>query len=163
MIFDTIRFREALGHFATGVAIVTAVEDSAPFGVSVNSFTSVSLDPPLVAMCAAHTSTTWPRLRSAGAFCVNILSDGHESLCRRFARSGTDRFEGLDWRPSPRTRSPILAGVAAWLDCWLDAEYLAGDHTIIVAKVLELSYDSSREPLVFFRSRYRCLDAGRTA
>src|SRR5919201_592325 len=134
---DSARFRQVLGHFVTGVTVITALDDGRPAGLAVNSFTSVSLDPPLVAFCAAKSSTTWPSIQRAGRFCVNILDDDQEDLSRLFATRGADKFAGLGWRKS-FGGSPILADVLAWIDCVTDAEHEAGDHLIVVGKVLDV-------------------------
>jgi flavin reductase (DIM6/NTAB) family NADH-FMN oxidoreductase RutF len=145
--------RDVLGHFVSGVTVVTAMGADGPVGFTCQSFSSLSLDPPLVAFAPARTSTTWPRLREAGRFCVNVLSEEHSGLSRQFARSGTDKFAGVDWAPSPHG-SPVLEGVVAWIDSELWAEYDGGDHTIVVARVLDLGADASRTPLLFHRGAY---------
>ena len=99
---DQARFREVLGHFATGVTIVTALEDGVPVGFTCQSFAALSLDPPMVLLAPARSSTSWPRIAKAGAFCVNILDEHQEALCRAFAVSGGDKFDGVGWRPGSR-------------------------------------------------------------
>jgi flavin reductase (DIM6/NTAB) family NADH-FMN oxidoreductase RutF len=148
-------FRRVLGHFPTGVVIVTAIDDGAPVGMSIGSFTSVSLDPPLIAILPAKTSVSWPRIAAAGAFCVNVLHARQEALCRTFATSGADKFAGVRWRPSP-SGAPVLAGTLAWIDCSLEQVVEAGDHYIALGRVrsLDLSADQATEPLVFFRGGY---------
>ncbi|MEE4383092.1 MAG: flavin reductase family protein [Pseudomonadales bacterium] len=151
---DTRYFREVLGHFATGVVVVTGIWRDVPVGFSAQSFVSLSLDPPLVAVCPARTSSTWPRLRETGRFCVNVLRDDQRALCQTFARSGIDRYEGVDWRPGV-TGSPVLAQALAWVDCELEAEHEGGDHVIAVGRVRDLGVrDGSRGPLLFFRGGY---------
>lgn len=145
--------REVLGHFASGVAVVTARGPDGPLGFTCQSFASLSLDPPLVSFAPARSSTTWPRIREVGAFCVNVLADDHEQLSANFARSGVDKFAGVDWRPGP-TGAPVLDGVSAWIDCELWNEYDGGDHTIAVGRVLDLGADAARLPLLFYRGRY---------
>ena len=124
-----------------------------PIGLAVNSFTSVSLRPPLIAFCVSRTSTTWPQLRTTGAFCVNVLGEDQEALSRTFATKGLDRFKGLGWRPAP-SGAPVLAGILAWVDCVVDAEYEAGDHLLVVGRVLDLGLDHEGRPLVFYRGGY---------
>jgi flavin reductase (DIM6/NTAB) family NADH-FMN oxidoreductase RutF len=150
---DEARFRQVLGHFATGVTVVTCMAGDRPVGLAVNSFTSVSLDPPLVAFCVSTTSTTWPRLRAIGAFCVNILAEDQEALCRTFAGHGHDRFLGVGWRPAS-SGAPILNGTLAWVDCTVEAEHPAGDHLIVVGRVRELDLGREGRPLVFYRGGY---------
>ncbi|MFC5950453.1 flavin reductase family protein [Pseudonocardia lutea] len=147
-------FRAVLGHFATGVVAITAVDPATgrPTGLAANSFTSVSLDPPLVAFCVAHTSSTWPLLKAAGTFVVNVLAAEQEHVCRQLAVKGGDKFAGLEWEPSPGG-APILAEGLAWLEADVAAEHPAGDHTIVVANVRHI-YASERTPLLFFRGAY---------
>ena len=149
----TARMRQVLGHFASGVVVVTTASESGPLGFTCQSFASLSLDPPLISVCPAATSTTWPRIRETGHFCVNVLAAGHEALSNGFARSGADKFTGVDWAPAP-SGAPVLEGVAAWIDCSIEHEYPGGDHTIVVGRVHHLEADSSRSPLLFHRGSY---------
>jgi flavin reductase (DIM6/NTAB) family NADH-FMN oxidoreductase RutF len=149
------QLRSTLGHFATGVVVITAPGPTGPVGMAVNSFTSVSLDPPLVLFCAATTSTTWPHVQAAGAFCVNVLAADQEELARGFAGSG-DRYRGVTHRRG-RNGAAILDGVLAYVDCEICAEYPAGDHVLVLGKVLDFACVPESEPLVFFRSSYRRL------
>ena len=135
------------------MTVVTGRADGLALGLAVNSFTSVSLNPALVAFCVSIASTTWPRLRPAGIFCVNILAEDQEVLSRAFAGRVGDRFEGVGWRPAP-SGAPILAGVLAWIDCTIEAEHEAGDHVIVVGRVQELDVDHEGRPLVFYRGGY---------
>ncbi len=151
--FDEARYRQVLGHFATGVTVVTASAGGEPVGLAVNSFTSVSLEPPLVAFCVARSSTTWPQLRAAGTFCVNVLAEDQEALSRAFAAPAVDRFLGVGWRPAP-SGAPVLAGVLAWIDCTVEAEHEAGDHFIVVGRAHELDLGHEGRPLVFYRGGY---------
>lgn len=152
---DARRFRTILGHFATGVVAVTAIdaETGRPAGLAANSFTSVSLEPALVSFCVAHTSTTWPRLRRAGRFCVNILAESQLEVCLRLAAKGGDKFAGLEWTESPGG-GPVIDGALAWLECSVEAEHAAGDHVIVVARVHHLDRHQDGEPLVFYRGSY---------
>ncbi|MFD7716555.1 flavin reductase family protein [Streptomyces sp. NPDC059814] len=138
---DPGEFRRVLGHFASGVTIVTAHDPSAtdgaagPAGFACQSFASLSLDPPLVTFMVARTSTTWPRIARAGAFCVNILGAEQGALCRSFAVSGADKFAGVTHSPAPATGSPLLDNVPAWVDCRIQAVHTGGDHLIVVGRV----------------------------
>lgn len=152
-VVDPRVMRDVLGHFASGVTVVTALGADGPIGFTCQSFSSLSLDPPLVAFAPARTSSTWQRLRRAGRFCVNVLAADQRGLSQAFARSGTDRYAGVSWTPSPHG-SPVLDGVVAWIDSELWAEYDGGDHTIVVARVLDLGADPARSPLVFHRGGY---------
>ncbi len=158
MTVDEARFRQVLGHFATGVTVVTGSDEAGgPVGLAVNSFTSVSIDPPLVAFCVSRESTTWPRIRSGGGrFTVNILSDDQELLSRRFATVGPepfDRFEGVGWHPSP-SGSPVVEGALAWIDAIVEAEHDAGDHVMVIGRVSGLDVGREGAPLVFYRGGY---------
>jgi flavin reductase (DIM6/NTAB) family NADH-FMN oxidoreductase RutF len=152
---DPAVMREVLGHFATGVVVVTARAGDSLLGFTCQSFASLSLDPPLVSFAPARTSSTWPRIRDTGAFCVNVLAADHRELSIGFARSGTavDKFAGVDWYPAP-SGAPVLDGVSAWVDCTLWAEHDGGDHTIVVGRVLDLGADPARLPLLFYRGGY---------
>jgi flavin reductase (DIM6/NTAB) family NADH-FMN oxidoreductase RutF len=151
---DGARFRQVLGHFTTGVTVVTASTDEGPVGLCVGSFTSVSLHPPLVAFCAGYSSTSYPRIEAAGHFCVNILAEDQEEIARVFAEKGDDKFAGIGWRPSVVTRAPVINDVLAWVDCEIDAIHEAGDHWIVVGRVLDLEIGHEGGPLVFFRGGF---------
>ena len=153
LVPDDARFREVLGHFATGVTIVTAVDAGEPVGMAANSFMSLSLDPPLILFCVAHSSTTWPRIERAGKFAVNILGEGHEELSQLFARRGADRFSQTPWRVGV-SGAPVLEDAIAYLDCRFEAEYPGGDHKIVVGRVLDLDVRDGARPLLFFRGSY---------
>jgi 3-hydroxy-9,10-secoandrosta-1,3,5(10)-triene-9,17-dione monooxygenase reductase component len=149
--------RRVFGAFPTGVTVMT-VGGRSPHGMTANSFTSVSLDPPLVSFCAARTSSTWPRIQATGAFAVNVLGQDDEEVCRRFARRGADRFAGVRHRPGA-TGAPVLDGVAAHLDCELQAVLDAGDHVIVLGRVVHLDADEGVRPLVFHGGGYRGLQS----
>ena len=155
-VIDPRVMRDVLGHFASGVTVVTADGGDGPVGFTCQSFSSLSLDPPLVALAPARTSSTWPRLRDIGRFCVNVLAEDQSALSVAFARSGTDKFAGVPWTPSPYG-SPVLDDVVAWIDGELWAEYDGGDHTIVVARVLDLGASADRRPLLFHRGSYGLL------
>jgi len=142
-----------LGHFATGVVLVTANDADEPVGMACNSFTSVSLEPPLVLFCAAKSSTTWPRIRTSGTWAANILDEDGEEVCRLFAQKGADRFARIAYAPG-RTGSPILEDALAFVDCETIAEHDAGDHVIVVGRVIELGYQHEGKPLLFYRGGY---------
>ncbi|GAB2715186.1 flavin reductase family protein [Streptomyces bullii] len=153
-------FRATLGRFTTGVVAVTALRnsDSAPVGLAVNSFTSVSLDPALVLFCIARTSTSWPQVRTAGRFCVNILGESQREVSTRLATSGDDKFHGVRWTTTP-AGTPVLEGAIGWLECSVEAEYPAGDHEVIISRVHRLSSREDGAPLVFYRGSYERLAA----
>jgi len=142
-------FRDALGRLATGVAFVTATADGEPAGLIVNSLASVSLEPPLVSFTPARSSFTWSRMRRTGRFGVNVLGRGHADFAHRVAPARADRFDGLDWEPGT-TGVPLLPDALASLECEIAAEHPAGDHWIVVGRVLGLRVTPVAEPLIFF-------------
>ena len=151
---DSAVFRRVLGHYATGVVVVAAIVDGQPSGLAVNSFTSVSLDPPLVAFCAAGASTTWPRMRRSGSFAVSVLGREQEEVCRLFARKGVDRFAGTDWETSPGGH-PVLGDAMAWLDISAEQIIAAGDHELVLGRITALgAADGEPAPLLFFRGTF---------
>ncbi|MDO8210200.1 flavin reductase [Conexibacter sp. CPCC 206217] len=146
---DAETFRAVLGHLPTGVTVITA---AGPVGMACNSFCSVSLRPALVAFCAATTSSTWPRIQATGRFCVNVMACGHGDLTRAFSRRGVDRF--ADVASHQRLGGPGLDEAVAWIDCEIEAEHRAGDHMIVVGRVIGLEAAAEREPLVFSRGGF---------
>lgn len=149
-------FRKVLGHLPTGVTVITADTRAGRTGMAANSVTSVSLDPPLILLCPAKSSTTWPLIRDAGRFCVNVMAGHHHELAQTFSRKGVDRFAGVTVLERPA--GPALEDAVAWLECELREEHDAGDHTVAIAEVLELEAASDRSPLVFFQGRYGSFD-----
>lgn len=125
--------------------------------MAVGSFASVSLEPPLVGFFVGHESTSWPPIRSAGRFCVNVLADDQAGLCRRFSQSGADKFAGVTWRPAP-SGAPLLDGVVAWIDCRLEREIETGDHSLVLGSVTELEVERGSRPLLFHRGAFPGLE-----
>ncbi|MFF3986398.1 flavin reductase family protein [Streptomyces sp. NPDC001797] len=160
---DQTEFRRVLGTFATGVTVITAPAaegESAPAGFACQSFSSLSLDPPLVCFMVGRTSATWPRIARAGVFCVNVLGAGQGDLCRAFAVSGADKFAGVTHDPAPVSGSPRLTGAAAWIDCTVHAVHTGGDHLIVVGRVDALGTgEAPGGPLLFHRGRFGTLGA----
>ncbi len=156
MPFDVAQFKEAMSRFITGVTIVSGIEDGEPVGFTCQSFVSLSIDPPYVAVSPARTSTSWPRIARAGSFCVNVLGEHQVDLCRGFAVSGGKKFEGVEWHPSPATGSPVIEGCLSWVDCAVELVHDAGDHELIMGRVLDLGTGDG-SPLVFFRSGFATL------
>jgi flavin reductase (DIM6/NTAB) family NADH-FMN oxidoreductase RutF len=149
------QLRQVFAAFPTGVAAVAAVIDGEPAGLAASSFVSVSLDPPLVSVCVAHTSTTWPTLRSAGRLGISVLGDHQEQASRQLSSRAGKRFAGLDWRATA-DGAVLLSEASAWLDCSLEQEIPAGDHDIVLLRVHDLGA-SEVMPLVFHGSSYRQL------
>ncbi|OAA25778.1 conserved protein of DIM6/NTAB family [Frankia sp. EI5c] len=146
-------FRAVLGHFCSGIVIVTAMDGSEPVGMTCQSFSSASLEPPLVMFLPARSSTSYPRIRAAGSFCVNVLDNAQEPISQQFARSGTDKWRGIAWRPG-ENGAPVLDGALAWMECSLHREYDAGDHVITLGLVERLGAAAAGEPLLYFRGAY---------
>ncbi|GAA4623028.1 flavin reductase family protein [Actinoallomurus vinaceus] len=161
---DAHAFRRVLGHFCTGVTVITTSLHGDPAGFTCQAFSTLSLDPPLVLFCVSTASTTWPKIRDAGFFCVNVLAAGQEDLGRRFARRGCRRFDGMVNAESPGG-APMISGAAAWIDCTLEDRHEAGDHNIVIGKARHLSTDTAKEPLLFFRGEWATLGplSGRAA
>ena len=145
--------RRTMGQFCTGGVVATGLLDGKPVGFAAQSFVSLSLEPPLVALCPGRSSSSWPQIRDSGSFCINVLASDQQPICDAFARSGGDKFAGLEWSPAP-SGSPLLAGILAYVDCDLVAEHDAGDHTIAVGQVRSLDVLAQGTPLLFFRGGY---------
>lgn len=152
-------FRAVLGGFPTGVAVVSGLSDGVPVGLTVQSFMSLSLDPPMILLAVDRKSTSWPLIAAAGRFAVNVLAQGQEDVALKFARSGTDKFAQIRWAAGPKTGSPLIDGCQFWIEAEAGKSYDGGDHMIVTAHVLSLrTGDDRSQPLVFFRSRFRQLD-----
>lgn len=153
--FDNALLKQVYGRFCTGVTIITALDGDDPVGFTAQTFTPLSLDPPLILFCPQKTSSSWPRIKEAGKFCVNILSDEQEALCRAFAASGADKFRGVGWKPAPGTGMPLLDEVLAYAEGDIEAEHDGGDHVIAVGRVTGLEvFERAAGPLLFYRSGF---------
>jgi len=152
------RFRDVLGSFASGVTVVTTVSNDEPVGMTCQSFSSVSLDPPLVLFIPAKTSRAWPLMQRSGKFCVNFLAEDQADLSNTMASRGTDKFAGVAWKPSDATGSPLLEGALGYVDCSIHAVHEAGDHYVVVGRVLDLALGDAEKPLLFFQGKYRTTD-----
>lgn len=153
--FDEATFRQVLARFATGVVVVTGATGDGPAGLTCQSFSSLSLDPPLVLLSTARSSRTWPRIEATGRFAVNVLGADQQDVSTRFAISGGDKFAGQGWRPGAMG-NPLLDGALAHVECDIDAVHDGGDHVIVVGRVraLEAPGLEARSPLVYYRSSY---------
>lgn len=149
--------RAAMGAFATGVTVITGMDESGPAGFACQSFASVSLEPPLVLFCADHRGRTWPRIRAAGRFCVNVLAEDQTDLCTRFGSSTGEKFQGLRWEPS-RWGTPVLPGVLMRAHAEVVQVHVAGDHDVVIGRVLELERPREGRPLIFFQGRFGIAD-----
>lgn len=150
---DPGRFRQALGHFCTGVTVITTADEAGPAGFSCQSFAALSLDPPLVLFCPSDSSLTWRKIARTGHFCANVLAAGQRDLAAVFGTRGADKFEGVDWSPSS-TGAPVLAGALTWVGCVVEAVHQAGDHQVVIGRVRELGACGGQQPLLFYRGRY---------
>ena len=156
-MIDSDLFRAVLGRFATGITVITAVDEAAtPHGMTVSAFSSLSLDPPLILVCVANDATMAPLLARANSFAVNVLSDGQEALSRRFAGKIDDRFAGVGYRAGEQG-NPLLDDVLAWLECRIVARHPAGDHVIVVGRVEDAGVHDGR-PLLYYRGGYAQLE-----
>jgi 3-hydroxy-9,10-secoandrosta-1,3,5(10)-triene-9,17-dione monooxygenase reductase component len=153
------QFRDVLGLFCSGVTVVTSISDGKPVGMTCQSFSSVSLEPPLVMFSPAKTSRAWPLMQRAGFFCVNILAADQSELSNGMATKGEDKYDGVGWTTAT-TGAPVIEGVLGYIDCTVQQVVEAGDHYIVIGRVKELSFgdhsDASvkPDPLLFFQGRY---------
>ncbi len=155
-MYDSNNFKAMLGHYASGLTVIGTLVDGAPVGFTCQSFHSVSLDPPLISFNVMRRSTSWPVVRERRRFSINVLSEGQRTVSNVLARSGPDKWSAIDWRQTP-DGNPLLEDCLVWFDCELFAEHEAGDHTLILARVVGMqSLDAipSLPPLIFFKGRY---------
>jgi flavin reductase (DIM6/NTAB) family NADH-FMN oxidoreductase RutF len=156
--FDPRVFRDSLGHYASGITVISSMDDRGLAGFTCQSFYSVSVDPPLVSFSVMASSTTYPRVRSVGRFAVSVLAHDQQAVSNQFARRNTDKWSGVEWVPTA-AGNPVIAESLIWLDCTIWAEHEAGDHYIVIGRVDEISPASwrGRDPLIYFRGEYRHL------
>ena len=147
------RFRQVLGHFCTGVAVITTADEAGPAGFTCQSFAAVSLEPPLVLFCPSRESMTWRRIERAGHFCANVLADEQRELARVFATRADGKFSGVGWSPSPHG-APVLDGAVAWVGATVETVHEAGDHYLVIGRVTSLGASRTGPPLLFYRGRY---------
>jgi flavin reductase (DIM6/NTAB) family NADH-FMN oxidoreductase RutF len=154
---DETSFRRACARFATGVAVATVIDAAGvPHGLTVNSFTSVSLKPPLVLICVDYGSTVLPMFRAAAHFGVNVLREDQREISAKFARRGEDRFDGVVWRPG-EAGVPLLEGALASFVCAMRQMVEAGDHAVLIGEVAGVEF-SDGMPLLYFGSAYRRME-----
>jgi 3-hydroxy-9,10-secoandrosta-1,3,5(10)-triene-9,17-dione monooxygenase reductase component len=146
--------RRAMSAFATGVTVVSGMSSGKPVGFACQSFASVSLAPPLVLFCADHRGRAWPLIRASGRFDVSVLSEDQTDICTRFGSSTGQKFDGLDWQES-RHGTPVLPGVVMRVHCTVEAVHVAGDHDVVIGRVVELATaEDDRRPMIFFRGAF---------
>lgn len=156
---DAALWREAMGGFLTGVTVVTTIADGAIAGTAVNAFSAVSQEPPLLLVCLDRSSRSLEAIRTSGFFAVNILSETHMEVVRRFSSKSTeDRFRDVKWEREA-TGAPVLDSSVAWFDCEVHAIHDGGDHEIVVGRVLRLGSDAAASPLAYHRGNIWCLPA----
>lgn len=157
---EPLSFREALGHYASGITVITSHTGDEPIGFTCQSFYSVSMNPPLVSFSVMRSSASYPKIREAGRFAVNILSSEQVGISNQFARRGTDKWHGIEWQESP-LGNPVIADSLQWLDCEIHAEHIVGDHVIVIGEVkaLDLQEADIAQPLLYFKGQYRNLAA----
>ena len=151
---DPAAFRQVLGSYPTGVCAITALgADGKPVGMVVGTFTSVSLEPPLVGFLPGRNSSTWPQIETAGRFCVNVLGSDQQAVCRQVAGKGADKFAGLDIVVSNHGL-PVIAGAIARIECTIHSVTEAGDHWFVLGNVLHMEVSRDEDPMLFHRGRY---------
>ncbi|MDT3443274.1 MULTISPECIES: flavin reductase family protein [unclassified Pseudofrankia] len=151
---DPTTFRKVLGHFCTGITIVTGLDGSgSPFGLACQSFTSLSLDPPLVLICPGRSSTSWPRIEQTGRFTVNVLAEDQQDVSTAFGSKTAAKFDAVPWHATDRG-AVVLDNVLAWVHCDIDATYDGGDHQIVVGAVRQMHILRDHGPLLYFRGGY---------
>lgn len=153
-VIDPAQYRQVLGSYPTGVVVVTALdEDSNPAAMVVGTFTSVSLDPPLVGFLPDKSSSSWPKIEQAGHFCVNVLGSDQQNICRQMAAKGPDKFASVEYSLSDHNL-PVLSNSIASIECQLHSVTEAGDHWFVLGKVLRMIVNRDEDPMLFHRGRY---------
>jgi flavin reductase (DIM6/NTAB) family NADH-FMN oxidoreductase RutF len=155
-MIESVELRRVFGAFPTGVTALAALVDGRPTGLAASSFTSVSLDPPIASVCVAHTSTTWPTLRTRDRIGVSVLGESQGEVCRELAAPGAERFRSVAWRATA-DGAVVLDGSRAWFECGVVDEIEAGDHSIVLLDVHEIGVDLTIAPLVFCGSEFHRL------
>jgi len=150
---DNVRFRHVLGHYPTGVCAITTIHDGKPIGMTVGSFTSVSLEPPLVAFFPDRRSSSWRKIAAVGRFCVNVLGHHQQDVCAALASKSDDKFGAIAYGIS-YSGLPVVDDVVAWIECDLQAVHEAGDHYIVIGRVNALDIGHPHNPLLFLRGGY---------
>ena len=151
--FDSAKFRQVLGHFPTGVTVITSHDDTGPVGLAVGSFASLSLEPGQVLFCAGRQSSSWPKIEATGKFTVNVLAENQEEVSRVFASKAPDKFSELGWKRSGNG-CPRIDGILSYVDCDLENVIESGDHYVVIGRVTDLDVLHEGGPLIFFRGGY---------
>lgn len=157
-VLDPASFRKALGAYPTGVCVITSLKGDIRLGLAVGSFTSISLDPPLVGFFPGKMSTSWQSIAQTGRFCVNVLGADQLDICRRFATRSANKFADLSHGFSP-AGLPLIDGALAWIDCRIESVLDIGDHYLVVGAVDDLGFSEAGDPLIFLRGQYHNVSA----
>jgi len=152
-VTDSAALRKAFAAFPSGVAAICAHVEGQPAGMAASSFTSVSLDPPLVSVCMQHTSATWPILRDCKRLGLSVLAEDHDKACLQLASKDSDRFAGIEWDRSS-SDSVFIGSSTAWFEVSLFDEVMAGDHMIALLEVHGMEIFTENSPLVFHHSKF---------
>lgn len=155
---DATVFRKVLGHFCTGVTVITTAAPQGPVGFACQAFAALSLEPPLVLFCPSRAAQSWRAIERTGRFAANVLSAEQQEISRVFGTSGADKFAGVAWRPGP-AGLPIVDGVLTWVACDVEAIHEAGDHNVVIGRVTTLGEYRDGRPLLFYRGRYTVTEA----
>jgi 3-hydroxy-9,10-secoandrosta-1,3,5(10)-triene-9,17-dione monooxygenase reductase component len=156
---DPQQFRQVLGQFATGVTVVTSRDaEGHPVGFACQAFAALSLDPPMVLFCPSKSSGSWAVMEVAGRFCVNVLGEGQRDVSQVFGTRGADKFGSVEWVESEQGL-PVLSGVLSWIDCSIETVHTAGDHYVVIGRVLDLGTSGDDRPLLFYKGDYTAADA----
>ncbi|MFE2218228.1 flavin reductase family protein [Streptomyces canus] len=153
---EPLTLRRAFGAFPSGVVAVCGLIDDQPVGIACSSFTSVSLDPALVSICIANTSTTWPVLRAADRLGISVLSDAQQGICGALSSRGVDRFATVPWGTT-EDGAVLIEDASLWIECSIDQEVPAGDHVIVLARIHAVSVETHQPPMIFHGSAFRSL------
>jgi flavin reductase (DIM6/NTAB) family NADH-FMN oxidoreductase RutF len=146
------KFKEVVSHFATGVTIVTGTYEDGDFGFTCQTFLSVSLDPPLIAIAPSKSSKSWPHIQKSGLFAVNVLATDQAELANSFARSVPDKFNGVKFTRGI-TKSPLVLGCLGYIEAEITKQFEVGDHFIVIGKVVDL-FRQEGEPLLYFKTKF---------
>jgi 3-hydroxy-9,10-secoandrosta-1,3,5(10)-triene-9,17-dione monooxygenase reductase component len=157
MSIDPMKYRQVLGHFPTGVTVITGINEGKPIGFTIGSFASVSIDPPLVGFLPMITSDRWQEILRTKSFCVNVLGHDQAELCWQFSKGSIeDPFEGVAWTHAPVTGSPMIDGAIAWMDCTIEGVVDAGDHHFVMGRIEDFEHagpDTDPQPLLFYKGK----------
>lgn len=162
---DATRLRQIMSNFASGVVIATSIEFDKPVGLTIQSFASLSLNPPLCLICPSKTSTSWPQIRKSKRFVVNFLRSDQSDVAIQFGKRGNDKFLDIAWTPSPNFGAPVLKNAIAWIECRNSASYDGGDHTVEIGEIVSASINEENYvgPLIFYHGNFGTFEGSNDA